>query len=184
MNNTRQLIFKRLEELQKSAPSINRFFIFSLEDLQDDPEFCFNQIEKYINKHSNKIRDFEFESWIDEETFCPVVMLKMYPSEELATNLHRSNILNSLVPSSVEAEILRERIQNVLAKYKWQFNEPEVRKSIIDELAFALSLDGIIDKTTNENVDKQILNFVIKEGDKEITIHEYLENIKNKKRYE
>jgi len=180
----RELIFKKLSEHVRTTPSVNKFFIFNIDDLENDPEKCLNLIDEHIEKHKDKIEDIEFESWIDDETFCPVIMLKMYPVKSIADHLGRSQILYSLLPSSTEAELLREDVQNILAKYEWKFNEDTIRKSILQEIGFSISVSDIIDKTTNENVDSGVVNFVIQEEGKEITISEYLENVAAKKRFE
>lgn len=183
MNKMREIIFKKLEEVQRSVPSINKFFIFNLEDLEDNPESCLNQIEEYLEKHKDKVKDIEFETWIDEETFCPVVMLKMFPVDSIGKYLFRANILNSLLPPETEARILREKVQNILLKYNWEFNDEETRKSMISDLCFALSIDKIVDRTTLENIDNGIINFFVEEAGEELTISQYLDIVGKKKRF-
>ena len=111
-------------------------------------------------------------------------MMKMVPVPEIARHLFSSNLLNVLLPSSKESEILRERITNILSKYAFEFNELESRKGIISDLQFIFSEVEIIDKTTPENIDKGILNFIVKIDDNEMTLEDYLDLIASKKRYE
>lgn len=180
----RNKIFEKIWDLQTKQPTINKFFVFTLEDLEQDSEGCLDVIESYLERHKDKIEDFFFESWMDEETFTPVLMLKMVPVPEIACHLFSSNLLNVLLPSSKESEILRERITNILNKYSFEFNEEETRKSIVKDLEFIFTDVEIIDKTTPENIDKGVLNFIVKTQDNEMTLEDYLELIASKKRYE
>ena len=180
----RELIFKKIEELQTKKPTLNRFFVFSIEEVTNDYEGCLESIEIYLESHKDKIKDFEFDSWIDSEDFSLVLMLKMKLDESLSKHIMPSNILNCLLPSSTESRILRERIQNIFLNYSWDFNKEENRKNMIKELEIALSLQDIEDKTTPENIDMGFLNFIIKAENKEITINEYLESIEKIKIFE
>jgi hypothetical protein len=64
-------------------PSIHKFFKYSLEDLQDNPDRL-KEIADYLTKHEGKYSDFTIHTWIDEETFKPVFMLRLYLGEEYA----------------------------------------------------------------------------------------------------
>jgi hypothetical protein len=180
----RDKIFDKIWDLQTKVPTINKFFTFSLEELHDNPEKCLTEIEHYLEKHGDKIDDFTFESWIDEDTFKPILMMKMIPVEELAKHLFPSNVLNLLLPSSKESEILRNRITSVLSKYAFDFNDDDTRKAIASDLEFVLSGVEILDKTTFESVDKGILNFIVRHEENEMTLQEYLELVASKKRHE
>ncbi len=177
-------IFGKIWDLQTKTPTINKFFSFNLEDLNDNPEECLKEIEDYLERHGDKIQDFNFESWIDEDTFKPILMMKMVPVPELAQHLFPSNLLNSLLPSSMESDLLRNRITNILEKYSFELNEEETRKSIAKDLEFNLYGVEILDKTTFESVDKGILNFIVRHEENEMTLQEYLELVASKKRHE
>lgn len=180
----RDKIFKKIEELQRREPTLKKFFVFTLEDLQDDPEGCLEVLEDYLETNKDKIEDFEFETWIDEATFSPVLMMKITLVPDMSLHLTNNKVFNMLVPSSVEAEILREEIQSVLARYQWEFNDEETRKSIINDLSFRLGTLEMRDITTPDNIDQQILNIVIKKDGKDLTLSEYLNSIADKKRFE
>jgi hypothetical protein len=180
----RDKIFKKIEELQRREPTLKKFFVFSLEDLQDDPEGCLEVIEDFLETNKDKIEDFEFENWIDEATFSPVLMMKVSLVPNISLHLTNNKLFNMLVPSSVESDLLREEIQDVLARYQWEFNTDETRKSMINDLSFRLGTLDIEDRTTPDNVDQQILNIIIKKDGKDLTLSEYLDLISGKKRFE
>lgn len=181
----RDLIFKKIEELQTKIPTLNKFFVFSIEELGNDYEGCLESIENYLETHKDKIKDFEFESWIDSEDFSFILMLKMKLVDSMSRHLIPSSVLNSLLPSSVEARILRERVQNIFLNYAWDFSTEETRKNIIRELEITLALEkSIEDRTTPENVDMGFLNFIINHEGEELTLTKYLEKIEAKKRFE
>jgi hypothetical protein len=179
----RKIIFNKLEELLNKPTTINKFFVFTLEDLKHDPEGCIEVIEDYIEQHKDKIEDIEFDTWIDEETFSPVVMMRMIPNKELAKYLYSSNVLNNLLPSSVEAHLLRERVTGVFEKFQFEFNEPAIRNSMKQEIEYILGVT-IIDKTTDTNSDQGATNFVVIDDSNEMTLAEYLDAVAAKKRHE
>jgi hypothetical protein len=180
----RDKIFKKIEELQRREPTLKKFFVFSLEDLQDDQEGCLEVIEDFLESNKDKIEDFEFENWIDEATFSPVLMMKVSLVPDMSLHLTNNKIFNMLVPSSVESHLLREEIQGVLSRYQWEFNTEETRKSMINDLSFRLGTLDIEDRTTPDNIDQGILNIIIKKDGKDLTISEYLDLISEKKRFE
>lgn len=180
----RDQIFDKIWELQTKQPTINKFFAFSIEDLRDDPDGCIDAIEEYLERHKDKIESFHFDSWIDEATFTPVLMMRMNPVPAIADHLFPSNLLNCLLPSSREADLLRERITNILGKYAFEFNDEGTRIRVASELGFLFPETEIIDQTNSENVDKGILNFIVRFEDHDYTLEEYLELIASKKRHE
>ncbi len=179
----KKVIFNKLEELLNKPATLNKFFVFTLEDLNHDPEGCIEVIEDYLEQHQDKIDDIEFDTWIDEETFSPVVMMRMIPNEELSKHLFNSNVLNNLLPSSVEAHLLRERVTRVFEKYKFEFNDEITRNSMKQEIEFILGV-SIIDKTVDSNIDLGATNFIVIDNSNEMTLGEYLDAVAAKKRHE
>jgi hypothetical protein len=82
---------KIVERLQQSVdrPSIQKFFKYSIEELQDNPDRL-KEIADYLSLHEGKYQDFELLTWIDEETFKPVFMLRLYLGEEYAAHIIRT----------------------------------------------------------------------------------------------
>jgi hypothetical protein len=82
-----------IERLQQSVdrPSLYKFFKFSIEELQDDPDRL-KQIAEYLQQHQGKYEDFEIHTWIDSETFKPVFMIQVYLSEEYRTHIVSTRI--------------------------------------------------------------------------------------------
>ena len=82
-----------IERLQQGVdrPSITKFYRFSIEELQDNPDRL-KEIADYLSQHQGKYDDFEINTWIDEETFRPVFMLKLYLSKELAHHIVNTRI--------------------------------------------------------------------------------------------
>jgi len=179
----KKLIFDKLEALLNKPATINKFFVFTLEDLKHDSEGCIEVIENYLEQHKDKIENIEFDTWIDEATFSPVVMMRMTPDKELGKYLHITNVLNNLLPSSVEAHLLRERVTSVFEKFQFEFNEPSIRNNMKNELEYILSVT-IVDKTTELNVDQGVANFIVIEDSNEMTLAEYLDAVAAKKRHE
>jgi hypothetical protein len=183
-SNIRSLIFNKLENLQRGPKTIKKFFPFTMEDLADDYEGCIEAIENFIESHKDKILDFEFESWVDEVTMTPVLMMKMYLVPSIALHLTNISFLNNLLPSSVESEIIREEITNIIAEYQGKFNDAQTRSHLANKLKFKLMADDILDKTSDEDIDNQKFTFVVVKNGKELELNEYLNQIAAQKRFE
>lgn len=179
----KKLIFNKIESLLNKPATINKFFVFTLEDLKHDSEGCIEVIEDYLEQHKDKIEDIEFDTWIDEETFSPVVMMRMIPNKELGKYLWISNVLNSLLPSSIEAHLLRERVTKVFEKFQFEFNEPSIRNSMRQEIEYILGVT-IKDRTLDNNFDKGVANFFVIKDSNEMSLEEYIDAVKAKKRHE
>ena len=182
----REMIFNKIEKLQREPQTIKKFFPFTMEDLNDDPEGCIEVIEDYLEQHKDKILDFEFESWIDESAMIPVLMLKMELVPSMSKFLVSMRALNNLLPSSVESDIMREEITEIFSQHQWEFNDEKTRTTIANKLKYGIGLifDDVEDRTTPEQIDKGGFNFILKKGDSEMTIEEYLQSIADKKRFE
>lgn len=179
----RKKIWEKIRDLQTKPVSINRFFKINPRELDTDPERYLLEIEEYLERHGEKTYDFTLESWIDPEDFSLVVMVKIFPLPEIGVHLIPSNLLNLLVPSSYESDILRERVQNVFFKYEWDFYNDETIDNIVNDLNNALlgSSKDLRVFTRSEFIDNP---FFVSIGEKEFSLSEYLEYIENKKRYE
>jgi hypothetical protein len=86
------------ERLQQSVdrPSLHKFFKFSIEELQDNPDRL-KEIAEYLQKHQGKYEDFTIHTWIDEETFKPIFMIQLYLSEE-----YRVHIVSTRIEKTIE----------------------------------------------------------------------------------
>lgn len=74
---------KIITRLQQSAdrPSLYKIFEFNMEDLQDKTDRLM-EIADYLKLHEGKYEDFSFHTWVDSETFKPVLMIQVTPNEE------------------------------------------------------------------------------------------------------
>jgi hypothetical protein len=102
----------------------------------------------------------------------------------MSIHLSNNHILNNLLPSSVEADILREEISGIFHQHSFEFNNEETRKSIISRIKFKLPLIEIEDRTSEDDIDNQRFNFVIQKDGKEISLNDYIESIANIGRFE
>ena len=180
----RSLEFERLGELQKGPQTLKKFFVFSMDDLYKDHEGCIQVIEDYIEQHKDKILDFEFDSWIDEVSMTPVLMMKIYLVPTIASHLSNVVYLNNLLPSSVESDIIREEITNIISEYREGFNGEKTRSDLANKLRLKLMVDDILDKTSDEDRDNQEFTFVVVKEGKELELNEYLDQIAAQKRFE
>jgi CDP-diacylglycerol--serine O-phosphatidyltransferase len=132
---------------------------------------------------SLKIKDFSFDTWIDEVTMQPVLMMKIELVPTMSIHLSNNSILNNLLPSSVEEDILREEISEIFNQHAFEFNDEETRKSIISKIKFRLPLIDIEDRTSNEDIDNTRFNFVVIKGGEEMALNEYIESIGKEGRF-
>lgn len=91
--NTTNVYDKIIERLQQSVdrPSIYKFFDYSIEELQDNPDRL-KEIADYLTLHDGKYDDFEISTWIDAKNFRPVFMIKLFPSEEYSKHMTDSRL--------------------------------------------------------------------------------------------
>jgi hypothetical protein len=84
---------KIIDRLQQSIdrPSILKFFEFTIEELQDNPDRL-RDIAEYLKLHEDKYEDFEIHTWIDSNTMKPVFMIKLFPNEDIRKNIHTGRI--------------------------------------------------------------------------------------------
>ena len=180
----KEKIFEKIKELQLKNPVINKFFYFDLNDLKNEPEKCFSLIENFIESNKDKIIDFEIDSWYNEKDFKKVFMIKMELNHEIASHIIQDTSLNNLLPSEMESEIVRERIQNIFLKYERDFKNKEKRKNIIEELYYQFNdkveIIDLIDKYPEEEI---LFPFMITLDNKEYTLNEYVELVGNRGRF-
>ena len=88
---------KIIDKLQKriTKPCLYKFFDYSLEELQDNPD-CLRNIISYLELHEGKYEDFDIHTWIDAETFSPRIMIELLPIAEYRTHI-KSNMSNRFV---------------------------------------------------------------------------------------
>lgn len=180
----RGMIFEKMESLLRGPKTIKKFFPFTMEDLSDDYEGCIEVIEDFIEMHKDKIIDFQFESWIDELSMSPVLMMKMYLVPTIEGHLSNIGHLSNLVPSRVESDIIREEITNIISEYQFEFNDEKTRANLASRLKFKLSVDDVIDRTPTELADEGKFKFIIIKDSKEMELNEYLDYIADQKRFE
>jgi len=114
----------------------------------------------------------------------PVLMMKMYLVPTIANHLSNIGHLNNLVPSSVESDIIREEITNIISEFQWEFNDEKTREVLANRLKFKLGAEDIIDRTTREDVGNNKYTFYVVKNGKELELNDYINHIAEKKRFE
>jgi hypothetical protein len=87
-----EIIDKVIEKLRDrlDKPSLYKFFDFTMEDLQDDPENV-KAIVDYLEMHAGKYEDFDIHTWVNPDTFTPRVMIILLPTAEYRVHM-KSNM--------------------------------------------------------------------------------------------
>jgi hypothetical protein len=148
--NFSKLIKSKLQFLLgEENKTIRKVFVFSVEKIQDDPISVFSEIHDYVELHSDKIEDFHFESYIDENTFAPTLVMHIVPIEEI-----RKGMINSFWKSVTDLDIrpftVSKQIEEVANQFIYEFNTPDIRYqmcSIIESLLKAHTTEEF--KVTN-----------------------------------
>jgi hypothetical protein len=179
-------IYEKLIEMQDKPVELRKVFTFSVEDLQDTPETCSMEIKDYLETHREKIEDFYFESYIDEETFSPVLVMHIIPNAEWRgfSLLYRSlmmknQIFENLVPTKRRVSRIRKELENILNNYLFEFNDEKTRRSMASDIQKILTVPGkypeVIDITDVRDVEAGQYSFIVRENDNEMTIGEYMQ---------
>ena len=81
-------------ELKKLAMrknlTLRKEFKLTTERLQDDGELALQLVREYLLKYSDRIEKFWFESYVDESTFSPVLVLIMLPIKSIRKHMRES----------------------------------------------------------------------------------------------
>jgi hypothetical protein len=174
-------IQEKLSEMQESTPVLRKHFNFSLEKLQDNPEECLGEIENYLEQHSERIEDFSFESYIDEETFAPVLIMKVTPVAPIRNSMTSFDFVGRLFTPQSVASAIRENLEKIFANYLFEMNDKETRlhmsKDMEKALIFRDYYPTLSDITTSRDIDAGSFKFIVNLNDNEMTIGEYLEMI-------
>lgn len=174
----KDLIQSKILEAARKEPRLTKRFKFNATEFYE--ERVISEIEKYILENSDKIEEFDLDYKIDSDTFAHVIEMRILPVKWIRKSMTPHLALLGILPVNDAILVLREKIQKMLMDYEWEFNRPETRKSIIQDLQSILGVGVIIDKTTPENVDNSILNLFIKDDDEEISINDYIKKIARK----
>ena len=182
-----QEIQDKLFDLQTKGKSLHKIFRFTSTDLANNPNKCLEEISDYIEKASNNIEDYDFDSWTDEETMGTVILLRMKLIPILDRSLLASPSIHNLLSAELQYDFLQEEITNLLSLYAFEFNTERTRKEICatlyDRISPYISENfNIVDRTSIDEVDKNSNNFRAKlDDDKEITLFDLLDRATIKK---
>ena len=181
-----QEIQDKLFDLQTKGKSLHKIFRFSSSDLSNNSNKCLEEISGYIEKHSNNIVDYDFDSWVDEETMGTVILLRMRLTPFLDQALMSSLSIHNLLSTELQYSFLLEEITNLMSLYAFEFNTEDTRKEICARLYDRISpyiseKFNIVDRTSIDEVDKNATNFRAKlDDDKEITLFDLLDRATSK----
>lgn len=174
VNLLRETLKEKIYNLHLKEPTLRKFFRFSATELKDSPESCLEKIEQYLSQHQDKIESYSLDNWIDSETFGVVVMLEMTLTDPLSQHLFPQNLLFDLLDPEQKSLILRERIQNIMALYEWEWNTEDTRKEICHRLSTALCGIPLKDLTSLNDIGSGKMNFYVTYKDNDYSLMEYI----------
>jgi hypothetical protein len=174
--NLNQLIKQKLQTLvDDKEKTIRKVFNFSLEELQDNPRKTFATIRSYLRDHADKIEDFWFDSYVDENTFMPVLVLHVLPIETVRNHLintHWKHIADlNIIPYTIEDNVIK-----IFNSFMFEFNDYATREqltSMIEQLIKLYTVVDfrIVDKTEE---DSTLINLAISSEYGETSLNEFL----------
>jgi len=141
-SNTTDKIYAKIIEMQQKPLELRKVFSFSVESLQDNPETCFREIKEYLDMHSDKIEDFYFESYIDQETFAPIMVIHVIPNVEWRSKMMRNEIFENMLPAKILVSRIRQRLQNTMNNYLFEFNDTTTRKNMVSDIQKIITTPG------------------------------------------
>lgn len=174
--NLNSLIKQKLQKLvDEKDKTIRKVFSFSLEELQDNPRKSFIAIKEYIKEHEDKIEDFWFDSYIDENTFMPMLVLHVLPVESIREHLintHWSHIANlNVIPYTIE-----DNVNKIFNSFLFEFNNQTTRKQLASMIEQLIKLytdtEFRIEDRSDEDSNSVILTVVSEYG--ELSMNEFL----------
>jgi hypothetical protein len=174
--NLNQLIKQKLQTLvDDKEKTIRKVFNFSLEELQDNPRKTFATIRNYLRDHADKIEDFWFDSYVDENTFMPILVLHVLPVETVRNHLintHWKHIADlNIIPYTIE-----DNVTKIFNSFLFEFNDYATRtqlSAMIEQLIKLYTVVDfrIVDKTEEDSTS---INLVISSEYGETSLNEFL----------
>ena len=167
--------------MQQKPLELRKVFSFSVESLQDNPETCFREIKEYLDMHSDKIEDFYFESYIDQETFAPIMVIHVIPNVEWRSKMMRNEIFENMLPAKILVSRIRQRLQNTMNNYLFEFNDTTTRKNMVSDIQKIITTPGkypeVVDITDQAPAEAGAFRYLVRYNDHEMTLAEYLKVI-------
>lgn len=173
----------RLADSQSRKKYIRKVFRFSSVDYEDAPYTLLEEIEEYISQHELKIDDFEFESYIDSDAMQTILILRMYPDDNISKYLQNNTNVDKIINCNTNIAIIRSGVKKILESFVFEINDEKTR-SVIQHVVSDFISSVMTDFPEIRCVEKQnsIGIFVIYDN-KEIPIMQYLQQIQNENTY-
>jgi hypothetical protein len=149
------LIKEKLHALtEERNKTIRKVFEMSIEEIQDNPRKSYQTIKDYIKQHEDKIEDFWFDSYVDENTFTPMLVLHVLPIASIRDSLI-NNYWNNIVNLNVIPFVVEDKISEIFQQFIFEFNDFSTRKhlsSMIEQLIkFYTNVEFFIDDDTSKD---------------------------------
>jgi hypothetical protein len=149
------LIKEKLHVLtEERNKTIRKVFEMSIEEIQDNPRKSYQTIKDYIKQHEDKIEDFWFDSYVDENTFTPMLVLHVLPIASIRDSLI-NNYWNNIVNLNVIPFVVEDKISEIFQQFIFEFNDFSTRKhlsSMIEQLIkFYTNVEFFIDDDTSKD---------------------------------
>jgi hypothetical protein len=134
--------------------TIRKVFEMSIEEIQDNPRKSYQIIKDYVKQHEDKIEDFWFDSYVDENTFTPMLVLHVLPIASIRENLINS-YWNNIVNLNVIPFVVEDKISEIFQRFIFEFNDFSTRKhlsSMIEQLIkFYTNVEFFIEDATSKD---------------------------------
>jgi hypothetical protein len=193
MDNLRKKLKEKLRDLTSDQnKTIKKTFVFSIEELQDSPEECFEEIYQYLSTHKDRIEDFWFNSYLDENSFLPTLVINILPQKEIRhhmINNHWENLINLPIDNDIDidkVDSIIESLEKVFQNFLYEFNTKEIRETIIlaikQILSNRITVDfEIVDFTDKSLADKGSVDIRVIYENKIFTFKDFLIHLSSKK---
>lgn len=173
--NLNQLIKQKLQTLvDDKEKTIRKVFNFSLEELQDNPRKTFTTIRSYLKEHEDRIEDFWFDSYVDENTFMPILVLHILPIESIRNHLintHWKHIADlNIIPYTIE-----DNVNKIFNSFTFEFNDYTTRKQLSAMIEQLIKLYTTVDfKIEDRTEEDSAVNLSIASEYGETSLNEFL----------
>jgi hypothetical protein len=183
--NISDKIYTRLVEMQDRHIELRKVFKFTVEKLQDEPQSCLREIEEYLKEHDDKIEDYWFQSYIDENTFEPHMVMNVVPNSHWRSMMQKNTLFENMLPRHLRVGILEKRVRDIMESYLFEMNSKETRHKMALDIEKAIFEPGkrlrVLDSTTEEEADSGGFSFIVKDEEEETSLKEYLVKVVSSK---
>jgi len=126
---------KGLEDHLRNSGSIKKFYRIGPDT---NKETLLSSISEFLESNSSKIYSYEFDSWVDSETFETVIMVTMQLVPTLEYHLVPSPVIYSMLTPEMKQDFLQNLVTKTILHYTFELLDKKTGDAVANDLNLKL----------------------------------------------